>query len=50
LIVELGCGSGLTAEVLHQAGYQVLGIDISEAMIAIAQTRFQPLNFAWHLY
>lgn len=45
LIVELGCGSGLTAEMLHQAGYQVLGIDISEGMIAIAKTRVPAAEF-----
>jgi SAM-dependent methyltransferase len=45
LIVDLGCGSGLSAEILHQAGYQVLGIDISEAMIAIAQTRVPTAEF-----
>ena len=35
LVIDLGCGSGLSAQVLHQAGYWGLGIDISEAMIAI---------------
>ena len=45
LIVDLGCGSGLSAQVLHQAGYQVLGIDISEAMIAIAKTRAPMVEF-----
>ncbi|NJK68490.1 MAG: class I SAM-dependent methyltransferase [Microcoleus sp. CSU_2_2] len=45
LIVDLGCGSGLSAAILHQAGYQVLGIDISEAMIAIAQTRVPTVEF-----
>lgn len=45
LIVDLGCGSGLSAQVLHQAGYQVLGIDISEAMIAIAKTRAPTVEF-----
>lgn len=39
LVTDLDCGSGLSAELLHQAGYQVLGIDISEAMIAIVKTR-----------
>jgi SAM-dependent methyltransferase len=33
LIVDLGCGSGLWARGLVDAGYRVLGIDISEAMI-----------------
>jgi SAM-dependent methyltransferase len=45
LVVDLGCGSGLSSEVLHQAGYQVLGIDISEAMIAIAKTRVPATEF-----
>ena len=45
LIVDLGCGSGLSTEILHQAGYQVLGIDISEAMIAIAQIRVPMAEF-----
>ncbi|HBB31785.1 MAG TPA: class I SAM-dependent methyltransferase, partial [Cyanobacteria bacterium UBA8803] len=45
LIVDLGCGSGLLAQELHQAQYQVLGIDISEAMIAIAKTRVPTAEF-----
>jgi SAM-dependent methyltransferase len=45
LVVDLGCGSGLSSEVLHQAGYQVMGIDISEAMIAIAKTRVPNAEF-----
>lgn len=45
LVIDLGCGSGLSAQVLMQAGYQVLGIDISEAMIAIARTRVPAADF-----
>jgi SAM-dependent methyltransferase len=45
LIVDLGCGSGLSAEVLDRAGYHVLGIDISAAMIAIAKTRVPNAEF-----
>lgn len=45
LIVDLGCGSGLSAQVLHQASYQVLGIDISEAMIEIAKTKVPTAEF-----
>jgi SAM-dependent methyltransferase len=41
----LGCGSGLTAEILHQAGYQVLGMDISDAMISSARTRVPTAEF-----
>ncbi len=39
LVVDLGCGSGLWALALHRAGYDVLGVDISPAMINIARKR-----------
>ncbi|MEC4987066.1 MAG: class I SAM-dependent methyltransferase [Oscillatoria sp. PMC 1068.18] len=39
LIIDLGCGSGLSAQKFIQAGYKVLGIDISEASIKIARKR-----------
>jgi SAM-dependent methyltransferase len=45
LIVDLGCGSGLSSEVLDRAGYQVLGIDISDAMVAISKTRVPKAEF-----
>lgn len=45
LIVDLGCGSGLWARALAEAGYEVLGIDISEAMIAIARKRVPDAEF-----
>ncbi|MBD2449559.1 class I SAM-dependent methyltransferase [Nostoc sp. FACHB-152] len=45
LVVDLGCGSGLLAEKLSQANYQVLGVDISESLIAIAQTRVPKAEF-----
>jgi SAM-dependent methyltransferase len=45
LIVDLGCGSGLAAEILDRSGYQVLGIDISPAMIAIAKKRVPTAEF-----
>ncbi len=45
LIVDLGCGSGLWAEQLTRAGYRVLGIDISEAMIRIARRRSPQAEF-----
>ncbi len=37
LVVDLGCGSGLLAQAVSDAGYEVLGIDISEAMAALAR-------------
>jgi SAM-dependent methyltransferase len=39
LVVDLGCGSGAWAHVLTEAGYNVLGIDYSAAMIALAKKR-----------
>jgi len=45
LIVELGCGSGLSAQEFRKAHYKVLGIDISESMIEIARTRVPDAEF-----
>ncbi|PSB54195.1 class I SAM-dependent methyltransferase [Chamaesiphon polymorphus] len=45
LIVDLGCGSGLLTELLERDGYRVLGIDISPAMISIAQERVPTAEF-----
>jgi len=37
LVVDLGCGSGIWARELLRAGYDVLGVDISPAMTALAR-------------
>lgn len=37
LIVDIGCGSGILARALTDAGYAVLGIDASPAMIELAR-------------
>ena len=39
LVVDLGCGSGIWARELAGAGYDVLGVDLSAAMIDIARRR-----------
>jgi SAM-dependent methyltransferase len=39
LVVDLGCGSGILAEVITAAGYDVLGIDVSRSMLRIARRR-----------
>src|SRR5262245_19988172 len=39
LVIDLGCGSGIWAQALSLAGYDVLGIDLSPSMIAIARKR-----------
>lgn len=37
LVVDLGCGSGIWARELQSAGYSVLGVDTSGAMLALAR-------------
>jgi SAM-dependent methyltransferase len=39
LVVDLGCGSGILSEMIVEAGYEVLGIDLSPAMIVLARAR-----------
>lgn len=36
-IVDLGCGSGITAKILSDAGYDVIGVDYSEDILEIAR-------------
>ncbi|HVU90196.1 MAG TPA: class I SAM-dependent methyltransferase [Pirellulales bacterium] len=38
-VVELGCGSGILSEKVAQAGFDVVGFDISTAMVALARKR-----------
>jgi SAM-dependent methyltransferase len=38
-VVDLGCGSGIWARALCDAGYPVVGVDISPAMIELARQR-----------
>ena len=45
LVVDLGCGSGLWAKELADAGYDVLGIDVSEAMVRISRGRVPEAEF-----
>ncbi len=39
LVVDLGCGSGIWAELLLAEGYDVLGVDLSPGMLALARRR-----------
>jgi SAM-dependent methyltransferase len=39
VVVDLGCGSGLWARSLADSGYEVVGVDISPAMIELARQR-----------
>ena len=44
-VVNLGCGSGVLACALIEARYHVVGIDVSEAMVALARTRAPKATF-----
>ena len=44
-VVDLGCGDGTTARLLSEAGHDVLGIDASPAMIALARERAPGATF-----
>ena len=45
LIVDLGCGSGIFARAMTEAGYEVLGIDQSDEMLRIAGRRAPRARF-----
>ncbi len=38
-VVALGCGSGILAQAVSAAGYNVLGFDLSDSMLALAAKR-----------
>ena len=39
LLLDIGCGSGISGNVLGQAGHMWLGLDISKAMLEVAADR-----------
>jgi SAM-dependent methyltransferase len=45
VVVELGCGSGIAAAMFLDAGYEVFGVDVSEAMVALARERAPGAQF-----
>jgi len=45
LVLDLGCGSGILTQALTNAGYRVLGVDISESMLSIARRRAPDADF-----
>jgi SAM-dependent methyltransferase len=45
LVLDLGCGSGAAAETVAAAGFRVLGIDPSPAMVQLARARVPSQRF-----
>ncbi|MCB1671435.1 MAG: class I SAM-dependent methyltransferase [Gammaproteobacteria bacterium] len=45
LIIDIGCGSGIWAARLGRAGYRVLGVDISPAMLNLARKQAPDAQF-----
>lgn len=39
VICELGCGTGSVTELLAKAGYQMIGVELSEDMLALAENK-----------
>ncbi|HYH09882.1 MAG TPA: class I SAM-dependent methyltransferase [Thermoanaerobaculia bacterium] len=46
LVLDVGCGSGILARELTRSGFDVLGIDASPAMIALARNTAPDARFA----
>ncbi len=44
-VMDLGCGSGILASELSRAGYEVLGVDLSRPMLALARKRAPRAQF-----
>ena len=44
-VLDIGCGAGRTTAPLFEAGFNVIGIDLSEAMIDRAKARFPHIDF-----
>jgi len=45
VVVDLGCGSGIVSAALAHAGYDVVGIDLSPAMLTLARRRVPGARF-----
>jgi ubiquinone/menaquinone biosynthesis C-methylase UbiE len=47
-VLELGCGTGRVARALADEGIEVVGVDLSSAMLSIARARLAGSNAAFH--
>jgi SAM-dependent methyltransferase len=44
-VADLGCGSGVFTNLLHQARYNCIGLDLSTKLIGIARAKFPEVEF-----
>lgn len=44
-VLELGCGVGQNCDYLREKGFEVVGIDLSEALLSEARKRFSKIKF-----
>jgi SAM-dependent methyltransferase len=44
-VLDVGCGAGRTTNPLHERGFDVVGIDLSEEMVRTARTLFPDIDF-----
>jgi ubiquinone/menaquinone biosynthesis C-methylase UbiE len=44
-VADLGCGSGVFSNLLQQAGYHCVGLDISPKLVALARSKFPAVTF-----
>jgi len=44
-VLDVGCGVGRVSHLLHERGYEITGIDISEPLVAKARSLFPDIDF-----
>jgi ubiquinone/menaquinone biosynthesis C-methylase UbiE len=44
-LVDLGCGAGIFTKLLYDSGFKVVGVDISERLIEVAQKKYPYIEF-----
>lgn len=45
MVLDLACGGGRTTVPLHDLGYSVKGVDLSDVLIQAAQKKYPPVHF-----